>query len=407
MTLIMSFERKKILVLGAGYAGLTTVTRLQKTLGFQDADITLINKNEYHYESTWLHQVAAGTIHWEEATYPITKVINTQKVRFVPAEVTAIHRDEQRVETNQGEFEYDILVVALGFESESFGIDGMDQYAETITSPETAVAARQEIERNFINYKNSKDPRDLSILVGGAGYTGVEFLGELIESIPELAKQHNIDYDDVKITCVEAAPSMLPMFSDELTQYAVDFLESKGVEFKIGTPIVAANEKGFVVKVDDEETQLEASSVIWTAGVRGNSLMEESFEGVKRGRIVTNPDLTIDGYDNIFVIGDVAAVMNGEGENARPHPTTAQIAMQLGELTAKNIKNKLNGDRLETFEFDDKGTVCSLGADEGIGVVFNREVKGARAAFLKRVIDTRAVFKIGGPFLAYSKGKFL
>src|SRR5699024_3169919 len=100
--------------------------------------------------------------------------------------------------------------------------------------------------------------------------------------------------------------------------------------------------------VDDEETQLEASSVIWTAGVRGNRLMEESFEGVKRGRIVTNPDLTIDGYDNIFVIGDVAAVMNGEGENARPHPTTAQIAMQLGDLTAKNIKNKLNGDRLET-----------------------------------------------------------
>lgn len=407
MTLIMSFERKKILVLGAGYAGLTTVTKLQKKLGFQDADITLINKDEYHYESTWLHQVAAGTIHWEEATYPITKVINTQKVRFVPAEVTAIHRDEQRVETNQGEFEYDILVVALGFESESFGIDGMDQYAETITSPETAIAARQEIEKNFINYKTSKDPRDLSILVGGAGFTGVEFLGELIESIPELAKQHNIDYNNVKITCVEAAPSMLPMFSDELTQYAVDFLESKGVEFKIGTPIVAANDKGFVVKVDDEETQLEASSVIWTAGVRGNRLMEESFEGVKRGRIVTNADLTIDGYDNIFAIGDVAAVMNGEGENARPYPTTAQIAMQLGELTAKNIKNKLDGDRLETFTFDDKGTVCSLGSDEGIGIAFGREVKGARAAFLKRVIDTRAVFKIGGPFLAYSKGKFL
>ena len=403
----MSFERKKILVLGAGYAGLTTVTKLQKTLGFQDADITLINKNEYHYESTWLHQVAAGTIHWEEATYPITKVINTQKVRFVPAEVTAIHRDEQRVETNQGEFEYDILVVALGFESESFGIEGMDQYAETITSPQTAVEARQEIERNFINYKTSNDPRDLAILVGGAGFTGVEFLGELIESIPELAKQHNIDYNDVKITCVEAAPSMLPMFSDELTQYAVDFLESKGVEFKIGTPIVAANDQGFVVKVDDKETQLEASSVIWTAGVRGNRLMEESFEGVKRGRIVTNADLTIDGYDNIFVIGDVAAVMNGEGENARPQPTTAQIAMQLGDLTAKNIKHKLNGDRLETFTFDDKGTVCSLGADEGIGIAFGREVKGARAAFLKRVIDTRAVFKIGGPFLAYSKGKFL
>ena len=403
----MSFERKKILVLGAGYAGLSTVTKLQKILSFQDADITLINKNEYHYEATWLHQVAAGTIHWEEAAYPITSVINTQKVRFVPAEVTAIDRDAQRVETNQGEFEYDILVVALGFESETFGIEGMDEYAETITNPETSVAARQEIERNFAKYKTSNDPRDISILVGGAGFTGVEFLGELTESIPALASQYNINYEDVKITCVEAAPSMLPMFSDELTQYAVDFLESKGIEFKIGTPIVAANEKGFVVKVNDEETQLEASSVIWTAGVRGNSLMEESFEGAKRGRVITKPDLTIEGYDNIFVIGDVAAVMNGEGENARPWPTTAQIAIQMGDHAAKNIKEKLDGEKMHGFSFDDKGTVCSLGPDEGIGVVFGREVKGRRAAFLKRVVDTRAVFKIGGSFLAYSKGKFL
>src|SRR5690625_2118768 len=203
----MSFERKKILVLGAGYAGLTTMSRLQKTLGFQDADITLINKNEYHYEATWLHQVAAGTIHWEEATYPITKVINTQKVRFVPAEVTAIHRDEQRVETNQGEFEYDILVVALGFESESFGIEGMDQHAHTIVDPESALAARQEIEKNFANYRSSGDEKDLAILVGGGGFTGVEYLGELTESIPELCEKYAIDKNKVKITCVEAMPN--------------------------------------------------------------------------------------------------------------------------------------------------------------------------------------------------------
>ena len=148
---------------------------------------------------------------------------------------------------------------------------------------------------------------------------------------------HGIDYNKVKITCVEAMPTMLPMFSEELTQHAVNFLESRGVEFMLGTAIVAANENGFVVKVNDEEKQLEASSVVWTAGVRGSRLMEESFEGVKRGRIVVKDDLTVDGYPNIFAIGDVAAVMNGTGENARPYPTTAQIAMQLGEHTAKTV----------------------------------------------------------------------
>lgn len=403
----MSYERKKVLVLGAGYAGLSTVSKLQKIIGVQEADITLINKNEYHYESTWLHETAAGSMNWEDGVYPIAKVVDNMKVRFIPAEVTKINRDQQVVETSQGDFEFDTLVVALGFESESFGIKGMDEFATTIVSPETAVTTREEIEQNFIKYKTSKDPKDLSILVGGAGFTGVEFLGELVETLPELCKIHGIDYNDVKITCVEAMPSMLPMFSDELTQYAVDFLESRGVEFMLGTAIVAANDNGFVVKVNDEEVQLEASSVVWTAGVRGSRLMEESFEGVKRGRIVVKEDLTIDGYPNIFAIGDVAAVMNGTGENARPYPTTAQIAMQLGEHTAKNIKLNLNGEKMAPFSYDDKGTVCSLGSKDGIGVVFGREIKGKSAAFMKKVIDTRAVLKIGGAVLGATKGKFL
>ena len=135
--------------------------------------------------------------------------------------------------------------------------------------------------------------------------------------------------------------------------------------------------------------------------------MEESFEGVKRGRIVVNNDLTIDGYDNIYAIGDVAAVMNGTGKDARPYPTTAQIAMQLGEHTAKNIKLSLDGDKKEPFVYDDKGTVCSLGSKDGIGVVMGKEIKGKPAAFMKKVIDTRAVFKIGGLALAATKGKFM
>ncbi|KKK34083.1 NADH dehydrogenase [Salinicoccus sediminis] len=403
----MSFERKKILVLGAGYAGLQAVSKLQKSLGHQDADITLINKNEYHYEATWLHETAAGTIDWEDGVYPISKVVDASKVKFIPAEVTAIHKDEKRVETNQGDFDYDILVTALGFESETFGIDGMAEHAHSIVSPQTALAARHEIEKNFANYRNSGADKDISILVGGAGFTGVEFLGELVESVPVLCEKYGIDYSKVKITCVEAAPSMLPMFPEDLTDYAVKYLEDRGAKFMIGTPIVAANEDGFVVKIDDKEQQLEASSVIWTAGVRGSSLMEESFDGVKRGRIIVKPDLTIEGHEDIYAIGDVSAVMNGEGDDARPYPTTAQIAMQAGEHVAKNIELTLKGDKKEPFKYDDKGTVCSLGSKDGIGIVMGREIKGKKAAFMKRVIDTRAVFKIGGPMLAYSKGKFL
>ena len=402
----MAQDRKKVLVLGAGYAGLQTVTKLQKELSADEADITLINKNKYHYEATWLHEASAGTLNYEDLIYPIESVIKEDKVKFINAEVTKIDRNAKKVETNHGIYDYDILVVALGFESETFGINGMKDYAFQIENIETARKLSRHIEDKFANYAASKekDDKDLAILVGGAGFTGIEFLGELTERIPELCNKYGVDQNKVRVTCVEAAPKMLPMFSDELGNYAVNYLEDRGVEFKIATPIVACNEKGFVVKINDQEQQLEAGTAIWAAGVRGSKLMEESFEGVKRGRIVTKQDLTIEGHDDIFVIGDVSAFIPAGEE--RPLPTTAQIAMQQGEHVAKSIKNILNGQAATDFEYVDRGTVCSLGAHDGVGIVYGRDITGKKAAFMKKVIDTRAVFKIGGVGLAFKKGKF-
>ena len=402
----MAQDRKKVLVLGAGYAGLQTVTKLQKELSADEADITLINKNKYHYEATGLHEASAGTLNYEDLIYPIESVIKEDKVKFINAEVTKIDRNAKKVETNHGIYDYDILVVALGFESETFGIDGMKDHAFQIENIETARRLSRHIEDKFANYAASKekDDKDLAILVGGAGFTGIEFLGELTDRIPELCNKYGVDQNKVRITCVEAAPKMLPMFSDELVNYAVNYLEDRGVEFKIATPIVACNEKGFVVKVNDQEQQLEAGTAVWAAGVRGSKLMEESFEGVKRGRIINKQDLTIEGHDDIFVIGDCSAFIPAGEE--RPLPTTAQIAMQQGEHVAKNIKNILNGQATTDFEYVDRGTVCSLGAHDGVGIVYGRDIAGKKAAFMKKVIDTRAVFKIGGVGLAFKKGKF-
>ena len=402
----MAQNRKKVLVLGAGYAGLQTVTKLQKEISTDEAEITLINKIEYHYESTWLHEASAGTINYEDLIYPVESALKQDKVNFVVAEVTKIDRNAKRVETDKGVYDYDVLVVALGFVSETFGIDGMKDYAFQIENVLTSRKLSRHIEDKFANYAASKekDDKDLAILVGGAGFTGIEFLGELTERIPELCSKYGIDQSKVKITCVEAAPKMLPMFSDELVSYAVNFLEDRGVEFKIATPIVACNDKGFVVEVNGEKQQLEAGTSVWTAGVRGSHLMEESFEGVKRGRIINKQDLTIEGHDDIFVIGDCSAFIP-EGEE-RPLPTTAQIAMQQGEHVAKNIKHILNGEAKEDFHYVNRGTVCSLGSHDGVGIVYGRDIAGKKAAFMKKVIDTRAVFKIGGIGLAFKKGKF-
>ncbi|MBF7017544.1 NAD(P)/FAD-dependent oxidoreductase [Staphylococcus durrellii] len=402
----MAQNRKKVLVLGAGYAGLQTVTKLQKQISADEAEITLINKNDYHYEATWLHEASAGTISYEDLLYPVKSVINEDKVNFVKAEVTKIDRNAKKVETDAGIFDFDILVVGLGFESETFGIKGMKDHAFQIENVLTSRNLARHIEDKFANYAASKekDDRDLAILVGGAGFTGIEFLGELTDRIPELCNKYGVDQSKVKITCVEAAPKMLPMFSDDLVNHAVNYLENKGVEFKIATPIVACNENGFVVKVNDEEQQLEANTSVWAAGVRGSQLMEASFDGVKRGRIVNEQDLTIAGHDDIFVIGDCAAFIPAGEE--RPLPTTAQIAMQQGEHVAKNIKHILEGQPTQEFDYVDRGTVCSLGSNDGVGIVYGRDIIGKKAAFMKKVIDTRAVFKLGGIGLAFKKGKF-
>ncbi|WP_110928614.1 NAD(P)/FAD-dependent oxidoreductase [Bacillus massiliglaciei] len=401
-------KKPKIVVLGAGYGGLMTVTRLQKSLGRDEADIVLINKHDYHYETTWLHEASAGTLHHDRVRYPIASVIDKGKVEFIQDAVLEIKADEKKVLLEKGDMEYDFLVIALGPEAETFGIEGLKEYAFTISNVNAARQIREHIEYQFATYNAETEQNEdrLAIVVGGAGFTGIEFLGELTNRIPELCKEYDIDPKKVRIYCVEAAPAVLPGFDPELVEYAVSLLERKGVEFLIGTPIKGANPDGIIVGKGEEETEeIKVGTIIWAAGVRGSSVIDRSGFDAMRGRIKVDPDLRVPGRENIFVAGDCSLVINEETN--RPFPPTAQIAMQQGEVIAKNLTKlvrKENG--LETFVFDNKGTVCSLGEDDAIGVVFGKKVTGKRASFMKKMVDNRALLLIGGAGLVAKKGKF-
>jgi len=404
----MTVKKPKIVVLGAGYGGLITVTRLQKALSVDEANIVLINKNDYHYETTWLHEASAGTMHHDRVRYDVDAVINRSKVEFIRAEVEDIKTDEKKVILNTGEVEYDYLVVALGGESETFGIEGLKEHAFTISNVNTSRQLRDHIEFQFATYANEEEKNEerLTFVVGGAGFTGIEFLGELANRVPELCKEYDIDYSKVRIYCVEAAPMVLPGFDPELVKYAVAQLEKKGVEFKIGTPIKGATETGIIVAKGENDTEeIKAGTVVWAAGVRGSSIIEKSGIENMRARVKVNPDLRAPGHDDIFVLGDCSLVINEEIN--RPYPPTAQIAMQQGEVVAKNLVKLLKGEaNLETFKPDIKGTVCSLGDNDAIGVVFDKKLKGTKASFMKKMIDNRALFMVGGPSLVLKKGKF-
>lgn len=403
---LISVKRPTILVLGAGYGGLTTVVNLQKMISADVAEIILINKNDYHYETTWLHEVGAGTISPDKARYPISSVINNN-VRFVQATVENLDVNKKKVETSAGEFTYDYLVIGLGFEGETFGIPGLKEYALSLTNINTARQVREHIEYQFASWSldEVKDDSKLTIIVGGAGFTGIEFLGELGNRIPELCKEFDIPQEKVRVLCVEAAPMVLPGFDPQLVEYAKTQLSKKGIEFSIGTPLVEATQEGVKIKKGEDEFEfIKAGTVVWAAGVRGNSLIETSGIESNRARIAVRKDMRAPDFDDVFVVGDCAFLLNEEA--GRPYPPTAQIAMQQAVNIAKNIKHLMNGEDTETFVYDDKGAVCSLGHDDAIGNAMGRKFTGKPASALKKVVDDRALFLVGGVGLTLKKGKF-
>lgn len=400
-------KRPTILVLGAGYGGLTTVVNLQKLVGQDGANIVLVNKNDYHYESTWLHEAGAGTIDSNKARYDVESIIDKSKVKFVKAEVTNIDVTERLVETTAGKMDYDYLVIGLGFEGETFGIPGLDTYALALTNLNAARQVREHIEYQFASWSldEVKDDSKLTIVVGGAGFTGIEFLGELGNRVPELCKEFDIPQEKVRVLCVEAAPMVLPGFDEGLVEYAVSQLQKKGIEFSIGTPVVEATEEGVKIKKGEDEFEfIKAGTVVWAAGVRGNKLIETSGIENARARVRVEADMRAPGFEDVFIVGDCAFMINPEVD--RPYPPTAQIAMQQGAQIAKNIVSLIEGNETSAFVPDLKGAVCSLGHDDAIGDAMGRKFTGKTASALKKVIDNRALFLVGGAGLVLKKGKF-
>jgi NADH:ubiquinone reductase (H+-translocating) len=396
--------KPRIVVLGAGYAGMMTTKKLMKYLSPDEAEIVLVNKHNYHYQTTWLHEVAAGTINQNQVRIMIRDVINPNRVRLIYDTVEEIITEENIVKLENNELTYDYLVISLGFETNTFGIKGMEEHAFFIESFEQCQLIREHIEYQFANYKNDPhaDESSLAILVGGGGYTGIEFVGELVEKIPKLCKKYDIERNKARIINVEAAPTILPNFDSDLVDYARSSLQNRGAEILEGTKIQECTEEGFIVGENNE--LIKAGTIVWTGGVTGNTVLGKSGFELTRGKVTVNGDLRAPGYDNVFILGDCAWVMNKKDN--RPYPPTAQAAMQHATTCAKNIRALLHHGTMEEFEFHDKGTVASLGVTDGMGIVLNgKKLYGKTAAAMKKVVDDRYLFLLGGPHLLLKKGK--
>jgi NADH dehydrogenase len=388
----------RIVILGAGYGGIVTAIRLQKELNYNEADVTLVNKHDYHYITTHLHMPAAGTDKAKNARVNILKLIDEFKIDFIKSTVLQIRPYEKKIVLEDGMLSYDYLVIGLGGEPETFGIPGLQENAMNIRSINSVNLIREHIEYQFAKYKGDTKRTDyITFIVGGAGFTGIEFVGELADRVPKLCKQFGVDPSLVKIYNVEAAPTALPGFDPELVEYAMEVLSNKGVTFKIATAIKECTPNG-VILADGEE--IKSNTVIWTGGIRGNSLIEDAGFEAMRGRVKVDDFLRAPGHENIYIIGDGSIFFNEEG---KPYPPTAQIAMQQGAACAYNLVATIRGEALKEFKPAMKGTVASLGRGEAIGIIGKTKIKGFSAAMMKKVIDMRYLYMIGGIPLVIKK----
>ncbi|ADG05814.1 NAD(P)/FAD-dependent oxidoreductase [Kyrpidia tusciae] len=382
---------KRVVVLGAGYGGLVAALKLAKETSAGSVDITLVNKYDYHQLVTQLYEPAAAAKRDTEVRIPLKKLLAGKPIRFVEDVVTKIDPKEKVVTLEGGELSYDYLVVALGSETEYFGIPGMKEYGMTLKSVDEARLIRTHIERCFAEYPLDPRPELLTFVVGGAGLTGIELVGEIADWLPRLCEESNIPREQVTLYNVEAMPSILPGFEPDLVAKAEEVLKAKGVIFKVGSPIVQV-EPG-VVHLKDGEV-IQSRTIIWTGGVRGNQIVVEAgFETEPRGRAKVNEYLQAVGYDDVYMAGDCCFVLNEQG---RPYPPTAQLAIQMGNSVAHNLAADLQGRPKTPFVPKILGTVASLGGRDAVGKVGNNyKASGRVAYFIKDLSQIRYLAKIG------------
>ncbi|GKV68186.1 NADH dehydrogenase [Sporosarcina sp. NCCP-2716] len=392
---------KQIVILGAGYGGLLAALNARNFLTESDAAITLINQTPTHQIITELHRLAGGTISEGAVALPLEKLLAGKGIQLVIETIENFDVNTKKVHLANGEsLSYDALVVALGSKTAYFGIPGLEENSMVLKSAGEANAIYAHIVDRIKAYAVSGDEADATILIGGGGLTGVELVGEIVDHMPQVARDNGVNPADLKIMLVEAGPKILPVLPDHLIERATESLAKRGVEFLIGLPVT--NVEGNEISLKDGRT-IKANTFVWTGGVTGNPLVGESGLEVDRGRATVNEFLQSKSHSDVFVVGD-AAVAFPAVEGARPYAPTAQNAWQMGELVGYNLYAMLGNKKMEVFNPVNSGTLASLGRKDAVASIGanNTSLKGMPASLMKEASNVRYLSHIKGLFsLAY------
>ncbi|MGD2205510.1 MAG: NAD(P)/FAD-dependent oxidoreductase [Anaerolineae bacterium] len=376
-------DKKRVLILGAGFAGLYTALHLEKTLS-RDApvEITLVDQNHFHLFTPLLHEVASGVIHPGLIMTPIRRILRGKRIQFLRARVEAIDLEAQEVTLCCLQIPYDILVIALGSVTNFYGIDSVQETALEIKVASDADDLRCHIINRFEAVTRERDPQRrrklLTFAVVGGGCTGVETVTELQEFVAHLCKEQYPDIapDEVRTLLIEIQDRVLPQMDRTLSRAALRRMEKMGIEVLLNSTVAEQTEAGLMFAADQEP--LPTDTVVWAAGVRAPSMLRDlPLDKDRLGRIVVDGNLTVPGMSNVYVLGDAAHARHPETREI--YPPTAQVAYRQAPVAAANIAADIEGASRRTFDFTYIGDLVSMGRLSGVADPFGIKLRGFTA----------------------------
>lgn len=361
-----SSKKPRVVIIGAGFGGLAAA----RDLRFTPVQVTVIDRTNHHLFQPLLYQVAMAGLAPGEIACPIRSILRDQpNTEVILAEVKSCELDEKILQTSIGPINYDYLVIAAGAQTNFYGHSDWAQYAVGLKDLDDALEIRR---RTLLAFEEAERESNLerqkqllTFVVIGAGPTGVELAGSLAEIARfALAKDfRRINPKSARVILLEGLPKVLPPFVDELSLKARDELIRMGVEVRVGVKVQGIDGEG--VHLEGGEF-IPSETVLWCAGVAPVPLasrINPKPNQDRAGRLIVGTDLCIDGYKNVFAIGDIA---NFTGPDGKPLPGLAPVAMQQGKAVADFIRNDLTKNPRRKFEYIDRGTLATIGRSAAV-----------------------------------------
>ncbi|MFL6360099.1 MAG: NAD(P)/FAD-dependent oxidoreductase [Nitrososphaeraceae archaeon] len=390
-----------ILILGSGFAGIEALKRLQRKFRKKsNIDITLVSRDNFLLFTPMLHEVSSGMIEIRHIATPIRTFC--KKANFYEANVQSIDLQNKKVVItheigkqseptayNQQLLEYDYLIIALGSETNFFGMEDIERYSFTMKTIDDAIVLRNHVismlEQASVEQENSDLRKSLlTFVVVGGGFGGVETVGELNDFVKETVRQFykNIFMTDIKIILVNSHDKILPEVGEELGDFALQKLKENGVQFIMNTHVKGATAS--TAKLDNG-TVIATYTLIWTAGVHPSKVVANlPCDHDKHHRIISNNYLELSGYEGeVYALGDCASII--DPHTGKPYPPTAQHAIRQGKVAAKNIISSIEGKRKkQRFDYNTKGMMAEIGKRAGVAELFGFKIHGFFAWWLWR-----------------------